>query len=156
MLTATHKRLLIFKSHGDLNRCTPCRETWPIRHTHPTLSLYMIPDHTYLTRSTYINLSRSRQRNWAETLLPRKNGSRHKPQHTDWPIRGFVPSFSLETAIEVVGAKPIICWRPATRLIGPISPACDRYLQYLLVGCNPSVLNRHRRDLQPPKGPVWS
>jgi hypothetical protein len=35
------------------------------------------------------------------------------------------------------------------RCIGPISPACDQYIQYLLVGINPSVLNRHRRGLQP-------
>jgi hypothetical protein len=28
-------------------------------------------------------------------------------------------------------------------------PACDRYVQYLLAGANPSVLNRHRRGLQP-------
>ena len=36
-----------------------------------------------------------------------------------------------------------------TRLTGPISPACDRYVQYLLVGANRTVLNRHRRGLQP-------
>jgi hypothetical protein len=35
----------------------------------------------------------------------------------------------------------------ATRLIGTISPACDRYVQYLLPGTNPSVLNRHRWGL---------
>jgi hypothetical protein len=33
------------------------------------------------------------------------------------------------------------------QLTGPITPACDRYVQYLLVGTNPSVLNRHRRGL---------
>jgi hypothetical protein len=31
--------------------------------------------------------------------------------------------------------------------IGPISPACDRYVQYLLTGTNPSVYNQHRRGL---------
>jgi hypothetical protein len=31
------------------------------------------------------------------------------------------------------------------QLIGPITPACDRYVQYLLVGANRMVLNRHRR-----------
>jgi hypothetical protein len=47
------------------------------------------------------------------------------------------------------GHKPS-SWRwPTTRFIGPISPACDRYVQYLLTGANPSVLNRHRRGLQP-------
>jgi hypothetical protein len=35
------------------------------------------------------------------------------------------------------------------QLTGPITPACDRYVQYLLTGTNPSVLNRHRWGLQP-------
>jgi hypothetical protein len=47
------------------------------------------------------------------------------------------------------GRKPS-SWRwPTTRFIGPISPACDRYVQYLLMGANRTVLNRHRRGLQP-------
>jgi hypothetical protein len=33
------------------------------------------------------------------------------------------------------------------QLTRPISPACDRYVQYFLMGTNPSVLNRHRREL---------
>jgi hypothetical protein len=35
------------------------------------------------------------------------------------------------------------------RLTSSISPACDRYVQYLIAGANPSVLNWHRRGLQP-------
>jgi hypothetical protein len=46
------------------------------------------------------------------------------------------------------GEKTSFCWQPATRLTGPISPACDRYIQYLLMGANPSVLNQHRQGLQ--------
>jgi hypothetical protein len=34
------------------------------------------------------------------------------------------------------------------QLTGPITPACDQYVQYLLTGANPSVLNRHRWGLQ--------
>jgi hypothetical protein len=41
-------------------------------------------------------------------------------------------------------------WRwPTTRFTGPVWPASDRYVQYLLVGANQRVLNRHRRGLQP-------
>jgi hypothetical protein len=47
------------------------------------------------------------------------------------------------------GEKTSFCWQPVTRFTGPISSACDRYVQYLLTGVNPSVLNRHRRGLQP-------
>jgi hypothetical protein len=34
------------------------------------------------------------------------------------------------------------------QLTGHIILACDRYVQYLLTRANPSVLNRHRRELQ--------
>jgi hypothetical protein len=35
------------------------------------------------------------------------------------------------------------------QLTEPISPACNRYIQYLLVGDNSLALNRHKRGLQP-------
>jgi hypothetical protein len=41
--------------------------------------------------------------------------------------------------------KATLCWWQATRLTGPISLACDWYVQYFLAGANLSVLNRHRR-----------
>jgi hypothetical protein len=47
-------------------------KTGPTRHTHPTFSPCMVPDHTYLTRSTHSNSSRSHQQSWAGPLLPRK------------------------------------------------------------------------------------
>jgi hypothetical protein len=127
----------------------PAGETRPTRHMHLMLSSRMVPDHTYLTWSTHSNLSRSHQQSWAGPLLLRKKGSRHNQQHVDWPIHRSVPSFSRNTAIEVVGAKPTFCWRSTTRLTRPISPACDWYIQYLLARTNPSVLNWHRRGLQP-------
>jgi hypothetical protein len=40
-------------------------------------------------------------------------------------------------------------WQPATRFTELISPACDRYVQYFLVGTNPSILKQHRKGLQP-------
>jgi hypothetical protein len=43
------------------------------------------------------------------------------------------------------GRKPSSCRWPTIRFTGPISPACNRYLQYLIMEPNPSVLNRHRR-----------
>jgi hypothetical protein len=43
--------------------------------------------------------------------------------------------------------KPSFCRWQSTRLTEPISPACDRYVQYLLTGINPSVLKWYRRGL---------
>jgi hypothetical protein len=123
--------------------------TRPTRHTLPTLSPRMVQDHTYLMWSTYSNPSRDANRFRWIPLLPRKRGSRHNPQHTGWPIRGSVPNFSSEPTNEAGGRKPSSCRWPTTRLTGPISPICDRYVQYLLVGANPSVLNRHRWGLHP-------
>jgi hypothetical protein len=40
-----------------------------------------------------------------------------------------------------------ICRQQTTRFTGPISPAYNRYVQYLPTGTNPSVLNRHRQGL---------
>jgi hypothetical protein len=47
------------------------------------------------------------------------------------------------------GRMPSSWWWPTTRFTGLISPACDRYVQYLLTGANRTVLNWHRRGLQP-------
>jgi hypothetical protein len=41
-----------------------------------------------------------------KATAPEKKGPRHNPQHDGWPIRWFVPSFTPEPAIEVVGVKP--------------------------------------------------
>jgi hypothetical protein len=50
----------------------PAGEIQPTCHKHPTLSPHMVPDHTYLTWSTHINLSRSHQQIWTNPLLWRR------------------------------------------------------------------------------------
>jgi hypothetical protein len=47
-------------------------KTRPTHHTLFMLSLCMVHDHTYLTRSTYSNLSYSRQQIWTDPLHPRR------------------------------------------------------------------------------------
>jgi hypothetical protein len=51
------------------------------------------------------NLSRGADRFGQISLLLRKKGSWHNPQHADWPIRGSVPSFSSELANEAGGVS---------------------------------------------------
>jgi hypothetical protein len=53
------------------------------------------------------------------------------------------------TTIEAVRLSQTSIDEQATRLTGHISPAYDQYVQYLLMGVNPSALNRLRRWLQP-------
>jgi hypothetical protein len=123
-------------------------KTRSTRHTLSTFGPRMALDQTYLMWSTYSNLSQNHQQRWTDTTAPKKkcswlhllarlSGSRDPPQFLSQPSH-WSSRF-----------KPSICWWQAIRLTGSISPACDRYVQYLLAGANPSVLNRHSRGLQP-------
>jgi hypothetical protein len=147
--TATNKWLLISESRGDSNRCTPCRGKLDQHVTYAFHASPRTPGVCFL-RAVPVrgNLS------WVINRVEQAHCSREEGLLTQstahhWPIRGSVPSFSLEPANEAVGAKPSIYQRPATRLTGPISPVCDRYVQYLFAGANRTVLNQHRRGLQP-------
>jgi hypothetical protein len=65
-------------------------------------------------------------------------------------LSSWVSSFLLPCDSPGVGERsfdPMVT--QLHQLTGSISPACDRYVQYLLTGANPSVLNWHRRELQP-------
>jgi hypothetical protein len=62
----------------------------------------------------------------------------------------LVVSFFLPCDRPVVGERgfsPMVT--QLHQFTGPISPACDRYVKYLLTGANPSVINRHRWGIQP-------
>jgi hypothetical protein len=85
---------------------------------------------------------------WTESLLLRK---RAPDTIHNSPINRSVGPYPVSPPSQLMKQwrKPNICRQQATRLTGPISPTCDRYVQYLLTEANPSVLNRHRRGLQP-------
>jgi hypothetical protein len=93
---------------------------------------------------THSNLSRSRQHIYTDPLPPRRRAPSTIHSSTTVWSAGSYPA-SLHNSQWGSGEKTIFCWQPATILTGPISPTCDRYVQYLLTGANPSVLNRHRR-----------
>jgi hypothetical protein len=148
-MTATNNRLLISKSRGDSNQCTPCRGKPDQHATYASHTSPRTPGVCFLwVVPVWDNLS------WVIDRVEQAHCSREKWLPTQstahrWPICGSVPCFSPEPANEAVEAKPSIYQRPATRLTGPISPVCDRYIQYLLAGANPLILNRHTRGLQP-------
>jgi hypothetical protein len=148
-MTATNRRLFISESHDDLNRCTPYRgkpdqHATYASHTSPHMSdvrfLRVVPIRGNLSRV----IDRVEQAHFS-----REEGLSTQSTMHRWPIRGSVSSFSPEPANEAVGAKPSIYRWPTTRLTWHISLVCDRYVQYLLVGANRTVLNRHRQGLQP-------
>jgi hypothetical protein len=126
----------------------PIGETQSTHHMHPTLSRCMVPDHTYLTRSTHSNISRSRQQIWTDPLFLRRRARTQPTAH--WLTSLWVCTQLLSQNIQwSSGEKPSFRWRQATRFTGPISLACDRYVQYILAGTNPSVLNQHLWGPQP-------
>jgi hypothetical protein len=109
------------------------------RHTHPALSPPMISDHTYLMRSTHSNLLWSHQQIYTNPL-PRRPPNTIHSSTVVWSV-GPYPASPPQQPIKQ-WEKISFCWQPATKLIGSISPACDRYVQYLLAEANPSVLNQ--------------
>jgi hypothetical protein len=65
-------------------------------------------------------------------------------------LSSWVTSFLLPCDSPGVGERgfgPMVT--QLHQLTGPISLACDRYVQYLLAGANRTILNRHCQGLQP-------
>jgi hypothetical protein len=115
-------------------------------HMLPTL-VHACPTHTFCGQSPYVTtfhwLPRSRNRPLhPEEVLTIKN---RLAQSSSWVTSSFLPCDSPGAGER--GFGPMVT--QLLQLTGPISPTCDRYVQYLLVGVNPSVLNRHWRGLQP-------
>jgi hypothetical protein len=147
-MTAINKRVLISESRGNSNWCTPYRgkpdqhvtrfsrsvRVWSktIRISHgPHIAIF----YTVVNRFEQIHCT---QEEW----LPTQSTTRRL---TDPRVHIQLLSHNNQWSS---GEKSNFCWQPTTRLTGLISPVCDRYVQYLLAGANPSLLNRHRRGLQ--------
>jgi hypothetical protein len=115
-------------------------KTRPIRHIRfPRQSTYARHTLPVGGPRTWQPFTRRRQR-WTESLLPRKRA----PD----TIHSTPADRSTGTYPVSLPSQPMKQWRKPKHL-GHISSACDRYVQYLLAGANPPVLNRHKRGLQP-------
>jgi hypothetical protein len=108
-------------------------------HARPAYAFY--GQSPYVTTIHWLPQSRNRPLHLKEVLTTKDTLA----QPSSW-----VTSFFLPCDSPGVGER---CFSPMVtqlhQLTRPISPACDMYVQYLLAGANPSVLNRHRRGLQP-------
>jgi hypothetical protein len=145
--TVTNKRLLISESHGDSNRYTSCRGKPNQHNTYASHDSPCTPGVRFLRVVPICgNLSQVIDR------VEQGHCSLEKGLSTQSTARRSTDpqvhtQFLSWANLEAVGAKPSICWREATRLTRPISLTCDRYVQYLLMEANPSVLNWHRWGL---------
>jgi hypothetical protein len=106
-MTTTNKRYSYLRVTMIWIDVHPAGKTRPTRHTQPTLSPCIVPNHTYLTWSMYSNLSWVTDRFGRIPLLLRKKGSQHNPQHAGWPIRRSIPSFSHKPTNEAVGLSQV-------------------------------------------------
>jgi hypothetical protein len=75
--------------------------------------------------------------------------TRHNLQHASWPIRRSTTQFPSQDNHWSSNESQTSVDNMLHRFTGPITLVCDRYVQYLLAGANPSVLNRYQRGLQP-------
>jgi hypothetical protein len=148
-MTAANKRLLISESCGNSNRCAPCsgkpdqhatRFPWSVHVWSKTICISRGPH--IATFRVVVNRFERVHCPWVEGLLTQFTTRRL----TDPRVRTQLLSHNSQWSS---GKKLSFCWHLTTRLTRPISPACDRYVQYLLPGSNPSVLNWHRWGLQP-------
>jgi hypothetical protein len=148
-MTATNKRLLISESRGDSNRCTPCREkpdqhvTCFPRSVHGwSMTIRISRGPNIATFHTVINRFEQIHYTWEEGL-PTQSIARRPSD--PWVCTQLLSHNSQWSS----GEKSSSSWQPTTRPTGLISPACDQYIQYMLTGANWTILNRHRRGLQP-------
>jgi hypothetical protein len=138
-MTATNKRLLISESHGDSNWCTPCRgkpDQQATRFPHSicisskTICISHGP-HIATLRETPIDLDRSHC-SWEKGLPTQSTAHRLT---NPWVHTQFL----FRTNQWSRGCKPSSRRWPTTRLTGPISPACDQYVQYYSFNtCSPT------------------
>jgi hypothetical protein len=145
-----HKQVVLTsETHDDSNRCTPYREK-------PNQHATRFPRSVRVWSST-IRISRDQRIatiHESPTDLDRSHYSQEKELPTQstahWLIDPWVYTQFLSQANQWNSRLKLRFYRwQATRLTGHISPAYNRYVQYLLAEANPSVLNRHRRGIQP-------
>jgi hypothetical protein len=146
-MTATNKQLLIYESRGDSNRCTPYRGKLDQHVTHFPRSVRVWSRTIRISSGPHIatfhiviNRVEQGHCSWEKGLLTQSTAR--------WLTDSRVCTQFLSRANQWSnGGKAKHLLTAATRLTGPWTPACGRYIQYLLTGANPSVLNRCRQGL---------
>jgi hypothetical protein len=143
LIAATNNRLLISEGHGDSNRCTPCRRKPDQHDMYASHASRRTPGVRFLRAVPYVTTFRESSTGLDRCTAP---GKKCSWLHLSAGLSGprDPPQFLSQHNHWSSALKPSTCRWQTTRLTGPISPACDRYVQYLLTGTNPSILNRHR------------
>jgi hypothetical protein len=105
------------------------------------------PAYTFCGQSPYVTTFQWLPRSWNRPLHPEE--VLETKDRLARPL-SWVTSFLLPCDSPGVGERGFSSMvTQLHQLTGPISPACDRCVQYLLTGANWMVLNWHSRGLQP-------
>jgi hypothetical protein len=139
---ATNKRLLISKSSNDSNRCTPYREKLDQHTTCIPNTVRVWSQNIHISHDQRIVIFYEVSNRFVQIHYPREEGlptqsTARRP--SDLWVR---TQFLFHNSKWGSGEKTSFCWQSATRLIGPISPTCDRYVQYLQFNHNPSTKSK--------------
>jgi hypothetical protein len=133
-MTATNKWLLISESRGDSNRCTPCKGKPDQHTTYAFHSSPCLPSVCFM----WVVLIRDNL-----SLAPMKSKQAPTPRRSLGNQRQTSPAVVLGDLIPPPMRQPWSSERgfgpmvtQLHQLTGPISPACDQYVQYLLMGAN--------------------
>jgi hypothetical protein len=146
-MTATNKRLFISESRSNSNRCTPYRGKPDQHDTRFPCSIRIWPSSIRISRGPHIATFCTVINRFKQIYCPQEEGVPTQStalRLADLRVRTQLLSHNSQWSC---GETSSFYWQPTTRLSGRISPACDRYIQYLLVEANPLVLNRHRQGL---------
>jgi hypothetical protein len=136
-----HKQVVthIWESRWFKSMYTLQGKTRPTHHVRPKYAF--CGQSPYVTTFHWLPRSRNRPLHLEEVLATKNILA----QPSSW-----VTSFLLPCDSSGVGERGFgLMVTQLHQLTGPISPVCDRYVQYLLTGANWTVLNRHRQGLQP-------
>jgi hypothetical protein len=123
---------------GENPNNTSCMLPTPV-HARPTYAFY--GQSPYVTTFHWLPRSRNKPLHPKEVLTTKDRLA----QPSSWVASFFIPCDNPRVGERSFGPMVIQLFQ----LTGLISPASDRYIQYLLMGANLLVLNRHRRGLQP-------
>jgi hypothetical protein len=138
-MTATNKWLLISESRDDSNRCTPCRGKPDQQATYASHFTPRTPNIRFL-RIVPVrdNLSLAPMKSKYVPISGRSLGDQRQ---TDPAVilGDLIPPPCDSLGVGERGFGPMVT--QLHQLTGHISPACDRYVQYLLAGINRTVLN---------------
>jgi hypothetical protein len=143
-MTITNKQLLISESHGNLNRCTPCRGKLDQHATHFPRLVRVWSKTICFSRGSHIATFRTVVNKFEQIHCSWEEGLLTTLSLAEWsagPYPASLPNQPLKQ-----WGKPSFCWQPTTRFTRPTNTSMWSVCSILAHRGNSSVLNGHMQD----------